>query len=178
MLGLVGGCFLSSVFVSKHQIGMFRFFTFVVLVFCSVHVYCLLLNMLNTNHTALWSDPSSTEESRYRWSVASNDLVSTITRPQPNWDGLGKVGQQSERKAVNKCSAYVGTPWRSIPGDSPHEAGWKNAKLSSRQRVATLKNLNYKIYFDLFNTFFGYYMIPYVLFHSCDVFTIILQCWK
>ena len=26
--------------------------------------------------------------------------------------------------------------------------------------------------------FFGYYMIPYVLFHSFDVFTIILQCRK
>ena len=26
-------------------------------------------------------------------------------------------------------------------------------KLSSRKRVATLKNLKYKIYFDLFNTF-------------------------
>ena len=35
-----------------------------------------------------------------------------------------------------------------------------------------------KIYFELFNTFFGYYMIPYVLFHSFDVFTIILQCRK
>jgi hypothetical protein len=38
----------------------------------------------------------------------------------------------------------------------PHEAGWKNAecaKMSSRQRVATLKNPKYKIYFDLFNTF-------------------------
>ena len=33
-----------------------------------------------------------------------------------------------------------------------------------------------KIY--LFNTFFGYYMIPYVLFHSFDVFTLILQCRK
>jgi hypothetical protein len=32
-------------------------------------------------------------------------------------------------------------------------------KLSSRQRVATLKNLKYDIYFDLFNTFFDYYMI-------------------
>jgi hypothetical protein len=51
------------------------------------------------------------------------------------------------------------------------------AKLSSRQRVATLKNLKYKIYLDLFNTF-GYYMIPYVLFHKFDVFTIILQCRK
>ena len=30
-----------------------------------------------------------------------------------------------------------------------------------------------KIYFDLDNTFFGYYMIPYVLFHSFDVYTIV-----
>jgi hypothetical protein len=33
----------------------------------------------------------------------------------------------------------------------------------------------YKIYFDMFNTF-GYYMTPYVLVHNFDVFTIILQC--
>jgi hypothetical protein len=33
----------------------------------------------------------------------------------------------------------------------------------------------YKIYLDLFNTFFVYCMIPYVLFHSFDVFNIILQ---
>ena len=36
------------------------------------------------------------------------------------------------------------------------------------QRVATLKNLKYIIYFDLC---IGDYMIPYVLFHSIDVFT-------
>ena len=34
------------------------------------------------------------------------------------------------------------------------ERARESAKLSSRQRVATLKNLKYKIYFDLFNTFF------------------------
>ena len=34
-------------------------------------------------------------------------------------------------------------------------------KLSSRLRVATLKNLKSKIDVDLFNTFFGYYMLPY-----------------
>ena len=28
----------------------------------------------------------------------------------------------------------------------------------------------------LLNTFFSYYMIPYVLFHRFDVFAIILQC--
>ena len=32
-----------------------------------------------------------------------------------------------------------------------------------------LKNLKYNIYFYLFNTFFGNYMIPYVLFHTFDV---------
>ena len=37
------------------------------------------------------------------------------------------------------------------------------ANLSSRQRVATLKNLNYKVYFDLFNIFGGYHMIPCVI---------------
>ena len=35
-----------------------------------------------------------------------------------------------------------------------------------------------KIYFDLFTTFFGHYMIPFVLFHSFYVVTIILQCRK
>ena len=30
----------------------------------------------------------------------------------PNWDGLWLVGPQSEGKAANKCSAYVGTPSR------------------------------------------------------------------
>jgi thioredoxin reductase len=47
-----------------------------------------------------------------------------------------------------------------------------------KAKGAYLKNLKYKTYFDLFNTSFGYYMIPYVLFHSGDVFTIILQCIK
>jgi hypothetical protein len=41
----------------------------------------------------------------------------------------------------------------------------KCTKLSSRQS-------------HLFNNCFGYYMVPYVLFHSFDVFTIILQCRK
>ena len=36
----------------------------------------------------------------------------------------------------------------------------------------------YQIYLDLFKHFFGYDMIPYVLFHTSDVFTIILQCRK
>jgi hypothetical protein len=40
------------------------------------------------------------------------------------------------------------------------------------------EKLKYNIYFELFNTFLGYYMIPYVLFHSFDAFTIILQCRK
>ena len=46
------------------------------------------------------------------------------------------------------------------------------------QRVAYFNNIKYEIYLDLFNTFLDYYMIPYVLFHSLDVFTIIVQCRK
>jgi hypothetical protein len=33
---------------------------------------------------------------------------------------------------------------------------------------------NIKYILNGFNTFFGYYMIPYVLFNTFDVFTIIL----
>ena len=36
----------------------------------------------------------------------------------------------------------------------PHEAGWENVKsVQSWQRVAALKNLKYKVYLGLFNTF-------------------------
>jgi hypothetical protein len=45
-------------------------------------------------------------------SVASDDLASTIPRPQPNWDDLEWVGPQSEGKAANKCSACVRMPSR------------------------------------------------------------------
>ena len=45
-------------------------------------------------------------------------------------------------------------------------------KAGIKAKGGYLKNLKYKIYFDLFNPFFGYYMIPYVLYHSFDVFTI------
>ena len=31
---------------------------------------------------------------------------------------------------------------------------------------------------EMLSQFFGYYMIPYVLLHSFDVFTIILECRK
>ena len=78
--------------------------------------------------------------------AASDDLASTITQPQPNWDGLGWVGPQSEGKAANKYSANVGTPSRLLEKHS--RWSWLRecqvcAKLSSRQRVATLKNITY-----------------------------------
>ena len=92
------------------------------------------------------------------------------------WFVMSFTSQQSEGIAANKCSAYVGTPSRLLENYS--RWSWLReyqecAKLSSRLRVATLKNLKY-----LFNTFFVNNMIPYVLFHSFDVFTIILQCIK
>ena len=87
-------------------------------------------------------------------SAASDDLA-TNPRPQPKWDGLGWVRPQSEGKSANKCSAYVRIPSR--PLEKHSSWSWLReyqecAKLSSWQRVATLKNL---IYFDLFNTFLG-----------------------
>ena len=51
-------------------------------------------------------------------STASDELASTITWPQPKWDGLGWVGPQREGKTANKCSAYVGTPSRLLEKDS------------------------------------------------------------
>jgi SAM-dependent MidA family methyltransferase len=52
--------------------------------------------------------------------------------------------------------------WKSIPGEADLNVNvnvsWLRecqecAKLSSRQRVATLQNINYQICFDLFKTF-------------------------
>ena len=62
--------------------------------------------------------------------------------------------------------------WKSIAG----EAGWENAKcakLSSRQMVATLKNLKYKIHFDLFSTFSvttWFYMCYFIVLMSSLLF--------
>ena len=65
--------------------------------------------------------------------------------PEPNWDGLGWVGPQSDRKTANRCSAYVGTPSRLLEKHSSWS--WMKEcqeclKLSLRKRVATFKNPN------------------------------------
>ena len=67
---------------------------------------------------------------------------------------------QSEGEAANKCSAYVRTPSRLLEKHS--RCSWLRkcqecGKLSSRQRVATLKNLKYKIDFELFKLFWLLY---------------------
>ena len=72
------------------------------------------------------------------WRAASDDLASTITQPQPNWDGLGLVGPQSEGKAANKCSAYGRTPSRLLEKHS--RWSWLRecqecAKLSSMEEI-------------------------------------------
>ena len=92
------------------------------------------------------------------------------------WPGLGWVGPQSERKqpksAQHMCELLQDC-WVSIPGD----AGWENAKsVQSCHQGKWWLFEESKIYFDLLNTFFGYYMIPCVIF--TDVFTIVLQCGK
>jgi hypothetical protein len=43
----------------------------------------------------------------------SDEVLHQMTwAPQSKWDSLGRAGLQSEGKAANKCSAYVGTPWK------------------------------------------------------------------
>ena len=71
--------------------------------------------------------------------------------------------------------------WKSIPGDQIMklvERMPRVCKAVIEAKGGYFEESKYKIYFDLFNTVFGYYMIPCVLFHSFDVFTIILQCRK
>ena len=117
------------------------------------------------------------QEGEWR-SAASDDMASTIPRPQPNWDGLGWVGLQSEWKAANKCSA-CGNSFKTVGKAFKVklvERMPRVCKAVIKAKVGYLKNIKYN--FDLFNTFFGYYIIPYVLFHSFDVFAIILQCRK
>ena len=95
------------------------------------------------------------------------------TGSQPNWNGLGWVGQQRDVKAAKKCSAYVGTPSRLLEKHS--RWSW----LRECQECAKLSKASYfeesKIYFALFNTFLVTTWF-HVLFDSFDVFTIILQC--
>jgi hypothetical protein len=90
---------------------------------------------------------------------------------------LGWVGPQSEGKAANKCSAYVGTPSRLLK-NIPHEGGWENAKsVQSCHQSKEWLFEEYKIYFDFFNTSLVTAWF-HVLFHSFDLFIIILQCRK
>ena len=72
----------------------------------------------------------------------SDGVLYQMTQPQPNWEGLGWVGPQSEGKAATKCSASMGTPSRHSSWSWFRECQ-ECAKLSSWQTVATLKNLKY-----------------------------------
>ena len=77
------------------------------------------------------------------WSAASDDLVSTITQPQPRWFGMSWT--EEWRKRSQQVLSI--TPSRLLLTHS-RWSWWREcqecAKLSSRQRVATLKNLKYK----------------------------------
>ena len=91
----------------------------------------------------------------------SDGVLHQMTWPQqsPNLNPIEMISyelDESVGKAANKCSAYVGTPSRLLekhPGWSRLRECQECAKLSSRQRVATLNNLNH----------FCCYMIPYVI---------------
>jgi hypothetical protein len=99
-------------------------------------------------------------------------------RPEHNWPGVVRL--------ISSVFSDSTVTWSTVSEQSWHccvvyRIYWANMAVTvatTTVKLSPLKNLKYKIQFDLFNTFFGYYMIPYVLFHSFDVFTIILQCRK
>jgi hypothetical protein len=67
--------------------------------------------------------------------------------------------------------------WKGIP----HEAGWENAKSVQSCHPGKgwlLWRISYITSILICITLFGYYVIPYALFHCFDVFTIIIQCRK
>ena len=85
------------------------------------------------------------------------------------WDELDCRVKKNQPTSAQHMWELFQDFWKSIPGEAGLENP-KSVKNCQRQRVAILKNLKYKIYFDLFDTLV-HYVIPYVLFHSFDVFT-------
>jgi hypothetical protein len=89
------------------------------------------------------------------------------------WDDLDHRVREKQPTSAQHMWELLQDCWKSIPG----EAGWENAKSlqNCHQGKGWLlwRNRKSKIYFHLFNTFFGYYMYPHVLCHSVDVLTII-----
>ena len=78
------------------------------------------------------------------------------------WDESACVVKEKQPTSAQYMWELLQDCWKSIQG----EAGWDNAKSvqSRHQGKGFVQHL------------FGYYMIPNVLFHSFDVFAIILQC--
>jgi hypothetical protein len=107
-----------------------------------------------------------------RWPGLHNHPTSTRLR----WFGMSWTAEW--RKSSQQVLSICGNSFKTLRKAFQVTTSWswlgdcqESAKLSLKQRLATLKNLKHHI-------FFGYYMIPYVLFHSFDVFTVILQCRK
>uniref|UniRef100_A0AAZ3R0F8 Tc1-like transposase DDE domain-containing protein n=1 Tax=Oncorhynchus tshawytscha TaxID=74940 RepID=A0AAZ3R0F8_ONCTS len=88
------------------------------------------------------------------------------------WDELDRRVKESIQQVLSVCGNSFKTVGKAF-----------QVKLKRMPRVCKAvikaKGVNFEEYiFICFNTFLGYYMIPYVLFHSFDTFTIILQCRK
>ena len=90
---------------------------------------------------------------------------------QYNWFSQTQWG-----KKFHKWTFKYGTPvnWNAFQVTT--SCSWLRecqecAKLSSRQRVATLKNLTYKIYLDLFNTFLvtTWFLMSSLLFYNVKI---------
>ena len=106
--------------------------------------YHLFFNRTMTQHTTRLCKGYLTKE--------SDGVMHQMTWPpqSPNLNLIEMVWDELDRrvkeKHPNKCSAYVGTPSRLLEKHSSRS--WLRecqefAKLSSRQREATLKNIKY-----------------------------------
>ena len=89
------------------------------------------------------------------------------------WDELNCRVKEKQPTRAQQMWKLLQDHWKSIPG----EAGWENAKSvqSCHQGNGWLWRISKIKYILICLTLFGY-MIPSVLFHSFDVFNIILQC--
>ena len=104
------------------------------------------------------------------WPPQSPDLKSI----EMVGDELDCIVKISSQQVFSICGNFLDC-WKSIPGDYLMKLVERMPRLCKAVKAKGGYFEESKIYLDMFN---NGYMIPCVLFHSFDVFTIILQCRK
>jgi hypothetical protein len=89
------------------------------------------------------------------------------------WDKLDRRVKEKQPTSAQHMWELLQDCWKSIPAFLVERIP-RVCKAVIKAKGGYLKNLKW----ICLTLFFGYYMVPYVLFHSVDVFTIILHCRK